>query len=104
MARGRKNVLNQAAIDSGAKLYENFTGHEPQDLGDIEIPDAPDVAVLIGEVEGIIYNTVRDGKFERYIHRFKAKARPDFAVSTDGKQLLLLGGRFTFTERGIVDD
>jgi hypothetical protein len=96
---GRKNKINL-----GAKLYEDFTGHEPEDLGTVEILDPPDVAVLIGEVEGIIYNTVRDGVFERYIHKFKAKARPSFCVSPDGKQLLLVGGNFTFTERGIVDE
>lgn len=104
MAKGRRHILNQSAINKGAELYEKFTGHEPEDLGDITIPDPPRVAVLIGEVEGIIYNTVRDGVHERYIHRFKAKARPDFCVTPDGKQLLLVGGDFEFTERGIVDN
>lgn len=99
MAKGRKHIIN-----AGAKLYEDFTGHEAQDLGSIEILDPPDVAVVIGEVEGIIYNTVRDGVHEKYIHRFKATARPMFCVSTDGKQLLLVGGNFQFTERGIVDN
>lgn len=91
-------------IDRAAKLYSDFTGHDPEDLGDIQIPDPPRVAIAIGDCEGIIYNVVRDGKFERYIHKFKASARPLFCVSPDGKQLLLIGGDFEFTERGITDN
>ena len=63
----------------------------------------PDVGIKVGEVEGILYNTIRDGRFERYIHEFKKSARPIFIVSHDGKFLGLIGGKFDFTERGIVD-
>lgn len=93
----------QSRVNKAAKLYSDFTGHDPEDIGSVAIPAAPDVAVCVGEVEGIIYNTVRDGVFERYIHKFKAKSRPLFCVTPDGKQLLMVGGAFDFTERGIVD-
>ena len=36
-------------------------------------------------------------------HEFAPGSRPLLAVSANGKQLLLLGGRYKFDERGIVD-
>jgi hypothetical protein len=50
-----------------------------------------------------MYVTRRDGKTEHYIHRFGSASRPLFAVTHDGKQLLLLGGDYDFTEKGIED-
>jgi hypothetical protein len=100
----RKKKAPPCQISKANRLYHDFTGHEPENLGVIDVPDAPKVGVVIGDVEGIIYNTVRDGVFERYIHKFAAKSRPLFVVTPDGKQLLLVGGKFTFTERGIVDE
>lgn len=54
--------------------------------------------------DGILYETVRDGKVEHYVHKFKKGARPVLAAGHDGKSLALIGGKFTFTERGIVDN
>jgi hypothetical protein len=54
-------------------------------------------------VDGILYSTVRDGVLEKYIHKFRKADRPLFVVSPDGKQLFLVDGNYTFTERGIVD-
>lgn len=90
-------------IRKAAQLYEDFSGHEAEEIGTVKISENPKVAIAVGEIEAIIYNTVRDGVKERYIHKFKASARPLFCVSFDGKQLLLVGGEYDFTERGIVD-
>ncbi|NCA24613.1 MAG: hypothetical protein EBS91_08475, partial [Betaproteobacteria bacterium] len=60
--------------------------------------------VAIGEVDGILYSTVRDGVLEKYIHKFRKRDKPLFVVAPDGKALYLVGGNYTFTERGIVDD
>jgi hypothetical protein len=100
----KKSHLNtRSQVNKAAQLYEDFSGHEAEEIGKIDIPVPPKVAACIGEIEGVIYNTVRDGKFERYIHKFKADSRPLFCVSPDGKQLLMIGGSYDFTERGIVD-
>lgn len=61
------------------------------------------VAFAIGQVDGILYTTVRDNEIESYIHKFKKSSRPLLASSFDGKQLYILGGGYTFTNRGIVD-
>lgn len=89
-------------VDQAAKLYEDFTGGKADSYERVELPKV-DVAISIGDIEAIAYNTVRDGKPQRYLHKFEKGARPRFAVSHDGKTILMFGGNFTFTERGITD-
>jgi hypothetical protein len=90
-------------IQEAAALYADFSGHEPEIVGKLDKPVIPDVLIGIGEVDGIMYSTVRDSVLEKYIHKFKKNSRPLFAVSHDGKQLFMLGGAYDFTNRGIVD-
>lgn len=91
-------------IRDAANLYEDFSGHEADVLARMPRPKFPAILVAVGECDGILYTTVRDGKREKYIHEFKPHAKPTLAATPDGSQLFLLGGAFTFTERGIVDD
>lgn len=86
-----------------AQLYEKFTGHDARELGYADVKPLPKSALCVGHCDGILYSTVRDGRAEEYIHTFKKKDRPLFCVSPDGTQLLLVGGNYDFTERGIVD-
>ena len=69
----------------------------------VKQPHVVDVALKVGWCDGILYTTERDGNVEKYIHKFKKSSRPLLAASFDGKNLLLLGGAFRFTDRGIVD-
>lgn len=82
---------------------ENFSGKAPRHIVRLTLPKAPRSLIRIGKLRAVIYDTVRDGKPETYIHRFKLQARPLFAASTDGRSLHIVGGRYDFTERGIVD-
>lgn len=91
-------------IEQASDLYERFSGHDPEEIGKVRVPPTPRVGVAVGEVDGILYSTVRDGQLEKYIHKFRKSDRPLFVVAPDGKQLFLIGGNYTFTERGIVDD
>jgi hypothetical protein len=84
-------------------LYSEFTGHTPDYYQKIDVPE-PKSALHVGSCDGILYTTVRDGVQESYIHKFKKTARPAFCVASNGKQILLVGGNFNFTERGIVDN
>jgi hypothetical protein len=90
------------------KLYADFTGIDPQVVGSIRAPKAGRYGVLIGTVDFIGYTTQRVERgrrqVQKYIHKFKAADRPLLVVSPDGGQLFMLGGRFRFTERGIVDE
>jgi hypothetical protein len=83
-------------------LFEDFTGHAGEPVATVNLP-ADDVLVLVGNCEAIAYNTVRDGKRERYVHEFRSKSRPVLAVSHDGERLYLLAGAYKFTHRGIED-
>ena len=110
MKRPRKNPVPALRVTAttqqlraAARLYEDFTGHSAEIVAKVKKPVYPDAVLLIGECDGILYTTVRDGKKEAYIHKFKVSSRPLFCVSPDGKTLYLLGGAFSFTERGIVD-
>src|SRR5580765_8115391 len=78
-------------VARGSKLYSDFTGHEAEIVARVDKPVAPDVLIAIGECDGLMYTTVRDGKTERYIHEFAKKSRPLFCVTDDGKMLYLLG-------------
>lgn len=102
-ARSRPPVSRNAAIKRGASLYERFSGHEVEIIGRVKVPAAPKVGVLIGELDGVLYTTIRDGRTEKYIHKFAKADRPSLVVSHDGKTMHIVGGRYTFTERGIVD-
>lgn len=90
-------------VEKARLLYEKFTGHDGIDEVVIDKPVIPDVLSVIGDVDGIMYTTVRDGKTEKYLHKFKKSARPLFCVSPDGLSLHLIGGSYQFGERGIVD-
>ena len=93
-----------ANLRKAAALYGKFTGHENLSMIKMQVPAMPHELVEIGKIDALWYTTVRDGITERYKHDFKKNSRPLFAVSPDGKQLILLGGAFTFGERGIVDE
>lgn len=99
----RKRGPSQSEIDRAASLYERFSGHDAEIIGKVKMRALPKAGVAIGHCTAICYVTVRDGEIEDYIHEFADRDAPLFVVSPDGKQILLVGGRFTFTERGIVD-
>jgi hypothetical protein len=89
-------------IDAAISLYENFSGHKPEIIDRVRLR-VDTVAIAIGHLDAVMYSTVRDGKKERYIHKFRKGSRPVLACSSDGKQLYILTGGYRFTDRGIVD-
>lgn len=102
-ARSRAKLSKRKDVLQAANLYERFSGHEAELIGKVNLPKPPKAAVAVGKCDGILYTTVRDGVREHYIHKFHKKDAPTLMVSPDGKQILLIGGNYTFTERGIVD-
>ncbi len=95
--------LKDEELNDGLKLFSDFTGHDGE-VFHLDKPRMPKVMLVVGYCDGVLYTTVRDGKTEKYIHKFKAKARPLLCSSSDGQQLFIVGGQYNFTERGIVDD
>lgn len=90
------------AIRAAVKLYRDFREKEPKRLTTVDF-DIPEAVMVIGHVEAIKYRTTHGGETELYEHPFQPGSRPLLVASSDGKQLLLLGGRYKFTARGIVD-
>ena len=89
-------------MNASGALLEDFSGHAPSELIGVKAPDL-NGGLVLGNLAGVLYDTVRDGKTEKYIHRFRKKSRPLLAVSPDGTQLGIVGGQFQVTEAGIED-
>jgi hypothetical protein len=93
----------RAKVLDAIQLYQRFRGTDPKYVDEVETPKI-DVAMLIGQCDGILYTTVRDGKKEQYIHEFTGKSCPSLIASWDGKQIALIGGNYNFTDEGITDN
>lgn len=83
-----------------AKLFKSFFGRKPR-LDEVRrIKGTDDTVMLVGELDGIIYRI--DGERQPLIHRFTSTDRPLLFVSSDGRQLYSVRGRYRFTDRGFV--
>ena len=98
----KKPKVSKRALRQAVTLYESFREKKPRRLSVVNV-DVPEIVACIGHVEAIDYRTTHGKTLALYRHKFNAGSRPLLCVSADGRQLLLLGGRFKFTERGIVD-
>jgi len=88
--------------EQARQLFRAFHEREPDDDEIVSVAlDKSVPALIVGELEGVIYRASGDGK--KYIHPFAKHARPVLASSFDGKQLYVLAGAYRFTARGIVD-
>lgn len=104
----RRNPSPRGAIEQdselrqASRLLKDFSGHSPTEI--LRIDERPmRKGLVIGELDGVLYTTVRDGKVEKYIHRFRKPSRPLLTARADGTQLGIVGGRFQMTEAGIED-
>ena len=95
-------MTNERELRQAAKLFESFREKPAVSVTRRRLP-APGVAIEIGPLNKIEYWTTHGNKRVLYAHAFKKNCAPTFMVSADGRQLLLVGGRFRFTWRGIVD-
>jgi hypothetical protein len=98
----KKLRIPKRDLHATVALYESFREKKPKRLNVVRV-DIPTVVACIGYVDAIDYTTTHGKKVVPYRHDFVTGSRPLLCVSPDGKSLLLLGGRFKFTERGIVD-
>ena len=94
---------SSSLIGQGKRLYSGFMQRPPSRSQKITLPPPPKVALAIGKVSRLYYVSNRGGRATEYRHDFATGSRPLLAVSHDGKTLMLLGGAYRFTDRGIVD-
>jgi hypothetical protein len=90
-------------LEKAAKKLQDFSGHPVQHLESAYSRSSQKTGLIIGELDLVGYRAKRDGKTERYGHHFRKASRPLLAVTSDGKQLHIVGGRYEFTEAGIED-
>jgi hypothetical protein len=104
-SKPKKNpsALTNAELDTAARKLEDFTGHKVGHLESGYSRSNQHTGLIIGELDLVGYRATRDGKTERYGHHFKKNSRPLLAVTSDGKQLHIVGGQYEFTEAGIED-
>ncbi len=89
-------------IRDSAEWFEDFTGHEAEQTESINFV-TPKAVGVIGRVYAIAYEAKRGNKTDVYEHKFKASNAPILAVSSDGRQLMILGGNYKVTDHGIED-
>ena len=103
VGRARNPVpATRGQVENAKQLFRDFTGHIPENVTEIRLRN-PKTGMLVGDLDGVLYTTVRDGKTEHYIHEFKKGSRPQLVASSDGESLHIIGGRYEFTESGIND-
>lgn len=88
-------------VRKAVELYSSFHGTQPKWVDEYVIEIAP-VAMLVGKVAAIEYETPHN-RTDRFRHEFTGRSRPTLAVTSDGRQLLLLGGQYYFNDHGIID-
>jgi hypothetical protein len=96
------------------EIYEAFREKRARNRVAVVHVNVPTIVAIVGHAEAIEtngeghvtsidYRTTHGRKLTLYRHDFVKGSRPLLCVSPDGRQLLLLGGRYRFTARGIVD-
>lgn len=105
---GRGSRRNPAAatrreVDKAARALELFTGDPADFLEAYELPNAV-AGWELGPVAEISYIATRGGRTTEYVHRFKKRSRPLLIANADGTELVILGGEYSVTDRGIEDD
>lgn len=102
---------------SARELYQRFRGAIARRLtrtglrvgnrwitakGELNILVPKDLAI-IGHVNAIEYDCVRDGRTVKARHPFAPGVRPLLAVGTGRGEVFFLGTSYKFTDRGFVD-
>lgn len=100
--RRKRNPDGGDAVRQASARFEDFRGEAPASVDKVRL-SRPAAGLAVGELDGVLYTTTRDGKTESYVHKFRKKSRPLLVSSDDGNSLHIIGGRYEFTERGIVD-
>lgn len=90
-------------MDEAAERLSEFVGREIGSFTEVQINTDYDVGYVLGEIPELHYIAERDGEVYHFHHEFAESSRPLLVVTFDGKELMIAGGRYSVTDRGIVD-
>lgn len=88
-------------MQQAAQLFHDFTGRKTARITQHELPASPREGLVFGRLVDVGYESARDGRL--YRHSFRKRSQPLLIATHDGKTVLIVGGRYAFTDRGIVD-
>lgn len=101
-----RNNPESPGIEEAARKLEQFSGHPAKEVIRFQMSDQKE-GLIIGELPELRYITKREGinsdRLTEWHHKFRKASRPLLAVTKDGNQLHIVGGRYEFTEAGIED-
>ena len=97
-----KGVFRSKEFRGAFQLHEKFREEKPKRAKVIEF-NVPKALAIIGTLEAVEYTTTHKGKAVKYRHVFAPGSRPYLAAGPKRNQVFLVGGRYHFTDRGIVD-
>jgi hypothetical protein len=92
---------NPRKLAQAAQLFHEFTGRKSARITKHELPASPTEGLVFGRLVDVGYESARDGRL--YRHTFRVRSRPLLVATPDGKTVYIVGGRYAFTDRGIVD-
>jgi hypothetical protein len=92
---------NPRKLAQAAQLFHEFTGRKSARITKHELPALPTEGLVFGRLVDVGYESARDGRL--YRHTFRNRSRPLLVATPDGKTVYIVGGRYAFTDRGIVD-
>lgn len=84
------------------KLYKEFREAAPTSAKRVHVR-IPKTVMHMGDVEYIGYRTTHGRKVVHYHHDFAPGSRPILGAGPGRNELVLIGGRYHVTDRGIVD-
>lgn len=93
-----RGAVARRFIRTGVKLGARWITRE----GQLNVLIPADLAI-IGHVNAIDYDCVRDGRRTKARHAFAPGSRPVLAVGSQRGQVFLLGTSFKFSDRGFLD-
>jgi hypothetical protein len=92
----------QRDIRRSSKLYQGFREEPAQRAKAVRV-NLPKAAAIMGQIEFVGYMTTHDGETHLYIHEFAPGSRPTLAAGPGRNEMVIVGGRYRVTDRGIVD-
>lgn len=94
--------MSAADVRRARRLYQGFREAPPQRATLVRRRLSRALA-QIGLCEFVGYATTHGGELKLYIHEFAPGSRPGLYASGRRGELMIVGGRFTVTDRGITD-
>lgn len=94
--------MSATDFQRASRLYRAFR-EEPVSRARRVSIRLPKAVARMGVLEFVGYMTTHGGKPALYIHHFAPGSRPVMYASGRRNQLMLYGGRYTVTGRGITD-